>query len=124
MEDFHSDWLIGKWKIIEQGLTEDRIAPVEPEDFYYSKTLSVYEFRADGVLCLGSYDELSYFTKGNLLFPYRPSLTLTKEVIEKNFSNYTYAKFTFYGRDTLKTVLMGNIYTDMSPKAFKCKRVE
>jgi hypothetical protein len=122
MEDFHSEWLIGKWQIIEQGLTENDIKPVSPEDPWYSMTSWVYEFRADGVFCIDS-SEQNYFTKGNLLFRYVPSLT-SKEEIEKNFPDGMYDEFTFYGKDTLKTVPRGFINLDMSPKAFKYKRIE
>jgi hypothetical protein len=124
---FHSEWLIGKWQVIEYGVTEEEIKPVDPDDYWFFYASYVYEFRTDGIYRRTNGEEVlerDYFTKGNLLFRYYPSL-ISKEEIEKNFPDgMAYDEFIFYDRNTLKTVPRGLVTSDMSPKAFVYKRVE
>jgi hypothetical protein len=124
---FHSEWLIGKWQVIEQGLDEESIKPVNPDDYCFFYTLYVHEFQSDGIYrCTNDKNEVferNYFTKNSLLFQYVPSIT-SKEEIEKSFPDCAYNELTFYGRDTLKIVPRGFVPYDMSPKAFIYKRIE
>jgi hypothetical protein len=127
---FHSDWLIGKWQVIEQGIYEDSIAPVDPDDPWFYLTLPVHEFQSDGsfryVNGINDVNEdfaRNYFTKDSLLFRYNPSVT-SREEIEENPLIASVHTFTFYGRDTLKIVPFGNVFLVLRPQCFKYKRIE